>query len=137
MARTNPQAKRPDNALKLEEVQKTSGEVWNPAFTWAITLAGTTFTVTPGTGFTDADLRFAKWRVTDAEGNTAYGALNLASRAAAVAITTSGLDPLKEWTVYFNGEILRTGRRTVRAQWQFVIPAGNAIDNPTGNGTNV
>ena len=136
MAKTNPQA-RPSNAVKLEEVAKTSGETFNPTWTWAITLAGTTFTATPVSGFTDADLRFAKWRISDTDGNTAYGALNLSSRGTAVAITTSGLDPLKKWTVLFDAEILRPGRKTVRAQWELYIDAGSVADNPTGSGNNV
>lgn len=136
MARTNPQA-RPQNAVRLEDVDKTQGEIWNPAWTWAITSAGTTFTVTPVSGFTDTDLRFAKWRLEDGDGNAAFGTLNLASRGTAVAITTSGLDPLKRWRVIFSAEIKRAKGKTARAGWELFIDAGSVADNPTGSGTNV
>lgn len=138
MARTNPQARRPNNAIQLEGVEKVGGESFNPnTWTYAIAGAGATFTVTPGAGFSDLELRFAKWRIYDGDGNSAYGALDLGARTAAVVLNTSTLDPLKVWTVQFNAEIKRSGRRTVRATWNITIDAGSVADNPTGSGTNV
>lgn len=136
MARTNPQAK-PSNALRLNDVDKFQGETFNPTWTWAVTLAGTTLTITPTAGFTDSALRFAKWRVIDEDQAEAYGALNLASRGTAVAITTSGLDPLKAWKVEFTAEITRANGKTARAQWDLTLPAGSVKGNPTGSGQDV
>lgn len=132
LSATNPQA-TPTNAIQLKGVAKT-GTIsdFAPTYTWAVTSAGTTTTFTATAGHTDTRLRYMKWRVVDENGTEAFGTLNVATPAP-VAVTTSGLNPRKKWTIYFDAEV-KSGSNYCHVGWQLEFPGGYVLDNPTGSG---
>lgn len=134
LSRTNPQS-NPNNALTLKGITKIGGGTFAPTWTWAVTSAGTTTTFTPTAGYNTSGLRYFKWQIIDEDGNKAYGAATVGSNTA-VAVTTSGLDPKKKWTIFFSAEVRASGKSD-KVDWQLVFPAGYVLDNPTGSGQNV
>jgi len=134
LSQTNPQS-TPSNGLKLHGVTKVGGGTFAPTWTWAVTSAGTTTTMTPVVGYNATGLRYFKWRIVDADGNEAYGAATIGANTA-VAITTSGLDPKKVWKIYFSAET-RVNHKSDKVDWILEFPAGYVLDNPTGSGQNV
>lgn len=129
LSRTNPQAHRQDNTIQVYGVQKVGGCSFAPAWTAAITSAGATTTFTPTVGYNATGLRYFKWRITDDDGNVAYGAATINS-ATPVAVTTSGLDPKKNWKVEFSAETKNAGLNC-RVSFYHIIPAGMQADNPS------
>lgn len=101
-ARTNPWAED-TNYAKLYGIERYGG-IYATGWDAAITLAGDTTTITPTAGNETPTPRYFKWVITDESGNEVFGALNLASPAAAVVIDSSTLDPQEEWTFLFSAE---------------------------------
>lgn len=132
LTRTNPQAHETANGLQVVGTQKIGGGTFAPTYTWAITSAGVTTTMTPTLGFNAAGLRYFKWRIIDESGNSAFGAATIGA-ATAVAITTSGLNPLNTWRIEFSAETKVNGF-TDRVSWWLEIPEGAAKFNPSGSG---
>jgi hypothetical protein len=134
--RTNPQAHETNNVVKLYGVRKIGGGTFAPTWTGAITSAGTTTTFTPTAGQNTSGLRFWKYRIIDDSGNEAYGTMNVSSPGA-VAVTTSGLDPLKRWRIEFSAEVLTSNGSHDQVSWWMDIPAGLAKSNPSFSGQTV
>jgi len=135
LTRTNPQAHNKNNVIRMYGVRKIGGGTFAPTWTGAITSAGTTTTFTPTAGSDASGLRYWKYRIIDDSGNEAYGTMNVASPGA-VAVTTSGLDPLKRWRIEFSAEVLVNGLHD-QVSWWLDIPAGAAKGNPTFSGQTV
>lgn len=135
LSRTNPQAHQKNNVVKLYGVRKIGGGTFAPTWTGAITSNGATTTFTPTAGSTATGLRYWKYRILDESGNEAYGTMNVSSPGA-VAITTSGLDPLKCWRIEFSAETLVNGL-TDQVSWWMEIPEGLPKSNPSFSGQTV
>jgi len=102
LTRTNPYAADGSDAQAMELYgMSVYGERHSIAFTWAVSSAGKQVTFTPSTGATTAT-DYIKFYVTDGQGNEAYSTTFQSSAAtAALAVTTSALDPREEWTVTY------------------------------------
>lgn len=135
LSRTNPQAHLPNNAIQLYGIRKIGDCSFAPTWTWAVTNAGDDLTFTPTAGDDTEGLRFWKYKIIDEDGNEAFGTMNVASPAA-VAVDTSGLDPLKAWRIEFMAGVT-AGGQTCEAEWWIKLPAGSVLDNPTGSGQDI
>lgn len=102
LSRTNPYAADGSDAQAMELYgMSVYGTRHSIAFTWAVSSAGRRVTFTPSTGATTAT-DYIKFYVTDGYGNEAYSTGFQSSAAtAALAVTTSALDPREEWTVTY------------------------------------
>jgi hypothetical protein len=102
LTRTNPYAADGSDAQAMELYgMSVYGTRHSIAFTWAVSSAGKRVTFTPSTGATTAT-DYIKFYVTDGQGNEAYSTGFQSSAAtAALAVTTSALDPREEWMVTY------------------------------------
>lgn len=131
LARTNPYAADGSDAQGVElygiDVYGTRHSV---AFTWAVSSAGKRITFTPSTGATTAT-DYIKFYVTDGDGNEAYSTGFQSSAATtALAVTTSALDPRKDWTVIFETS---NNSGASKVQFQFSLDESQIIGNSSAS----
>ena len=131
LARTNPYAADGSDAQAVElygiDVYGTRHSV---AFTWAVSSAGRRITFTPSTGATTAT-DYIKFYVTDGDGNEAYSTGFQSSAATtALAVTTSALDPRKDWTVIFETS---NNSGASKVQFQFSLDESQIIGNSSAS----
>lgn len=128
--RTNPYANDggSNNAVELYGIE-TYGTRFQVGFSWAVTSGGDQLAFTPTSG-SSATTDYFKFRVTDMNGNEAYGAASTASPTNAVNVDTSGLDPDDTWEVIFSAS---QTQGTDRVQFAFKIGTGAIYGNSSAS----
>jgi len=125
--RTNPYANVDGlNAEQLYGVDTYEDRI-PVSFSWLIASGGDRTTVEPIYGVTSAS-DYWKFTVQDESGNEAYAQWVSSAPSAAINITTSALNPVNDWKVYF-----ATAKAGEKTAFSFMISDAQVAANTTAS----